>query len=113
MTPLFGSEDLSRKRNINLGGSSSSASQSALLEQAKARRNQRDSERRRQDAAIRVQAWWRGQAEGKRVREALKHIIREDPHGTRGLRALVLAGRDEQALSFWSSAMTNPGVYYP
>jgi hypothetical protein len=112
MHPLFGSNDLDgrRKRQINLGGLSSNASQTALLEQAKARREERDAQKRRAEAAVRVQAWWRGESEGKRVRNGLKQVLRDDTKGINGLRALVLIGRDEDALALWSSNMDQAGM---
>jgi ubiquitin-protein ligase E3 C len=112
MHPLFGSNDLDgrRKRQINLGGLSSNASQTALLEQAKTRREERDAQKRRAEAAVRVQAWWRGESEGKRVRNGLKQVLRDDTKGINGLRALVLIGRDEDALALWSSSMDQAGM---
>jgi ubiquitin-protein ligase E3 C len=111
MYPLFGAGDSARKRQINLGGAAAAASQAALLEQAKVRRSERDAHKRRADAAVHIQAWWRGNADGRRVRTGLAEIVRTDPRGVRGLRALALIGRDEQALAVWAAAMDSPGTY--
>jgi ubiquitin-protein ligase E3 C len=111
MLPLFGADDASskRRRQINLGGTSSGASQASLLEQAKARRDERDAQRRKHDAAVRIQSWWRRYRERRTVRSQLKEVVRNDTKGVRGLRALVLIGRDGEALSIWATAMDSPG----
>ncbi|KAK7041620.1 ubiquitin-protein ligase (E3) [Paramarasmius palmivorus] len=83
------------RRTINLSGTSTSTSQSTILEQAKARRNERIEQKRRTDAAVRLQAWFRGIREARRVRAVLRDEIL---HGRVGdlsvdtLRRVVLVG---------------------
>ncbi|KAG2359437.1 HECT-domain-containing protein [Suillus spraguei] len=70
MLPLFGDE---RRREINLGGSSSvTTSQAAILNQARARRIERETVRKRQESAVTIQAWWRGITSARRVRQELR-----------------------------------------
>lgn len=109
MLPLFGDNDTRRRRQINLGGASSAASHTAILGQAKARRQERDEQRRRHDSAVRVQAWWRGIKEVRAARAQMRKAFEADVGGLTGLRCLVLMGRDADALGAWSSAVTSGG----
>jgi hypothetical protein len=107
MIPLF--DDDRRRRDINLGGHSSSTSQISILNEAKARREERQDYKRRQRNAVRIQAWWRGLREARAVRRELRKTFERDVTGLTGLRCLVLIGRDENALAQWSIAMINAG----
>jgi ubiquitin-protein ligase E3 C len=107
MLPLFGDSD--RRRKINLGGTSSATSQAAILDQAKARRTEREDNRRRQDNAIRLQAWWRGVREVRAVRRQMKYEFERDVTGLKGMRCLVLMGGDEDALALWSKTVVDSG----
>lgn len=100
MLPLFGDER--RRREINLGGSTSVSSQAAILDQARAQRMEREAQRKREESAIRIQAWWRGAREAQRVRQQLRQAFREQVTGLTALRCLVLVGQDEELLSLWS-----------
>lgn len=104
MIPLFGDER--RRREINLGGSTSVSSQAAILDQARARRMEREAQRRREDSAIRIQAWWRGACEARRVRQQLRRVFREQVTGLTALRCLVLIGDDDELLSIWSERIS-------
>lgn len=106
MIPIWGED---RRRQMNLGGSSSAATHTAILDQAKARRLERESNRRKQESAVRVQAWWRGTKQAQAVRERMKKQFEGDVRGIRGLRCLTLIGRDEEVLGRWSSVMVNGG----
>ena len=101
MLPLFGTDDRKR-RNINLGGRSSSTTHTSILDEARLRREERQNQLKRQTSAIRIQAWWRGKLESRRVRIQLRHVLEEDPAGINGLRAIVLIGQDEDSLAIWS-----------
>jgi hypothetical protein len=105
MMPIWGDE---RRRTINLGGAASPApSHAAILDQAKARRQEREDNRRREESAVRVQAWWRGVKETMLVKAEMKRVFAGDIQGIRGLRCLVLVGRDDEVLAMWSAAMVN------
>ena len=107
MIPLFGNE---RRRQINLGGSSSasSISHTTILNQAKQRRLEREDNRRRHDNAIRLQAWWRGMRESRITRNEMRKLFMENVTSLTGLRCMVLI-RDEEILGIWSSAMIESG----
>jgi ubiquitin-protein ligase E3 C len=106
MIPIWGDE---RRRPINLGGTSSASSHTAILDQAKARRLEREDNRRRELSAIRVQAWWRGVREAEAVRGRMRDIFWEDVRGIRALRCMILVGRDEEVLGGWSAEMVRGG----
>lgn len=100
MLPLFGDER--GRREINLGGLSSASSQAAILDQARTRRMERELQRKREECATRIQAWWRGCREARRVRQELRQVFREQVTGLTALRCLILVGCDEELLSLWS-----------
>jgi ubiquitin-protein ligase E3 C len=104
MLPFLGSE---HKRRINLGGSSRVASASDLLDSVKAQREARLERKRRQDAAVKVQAWWRGRSQTEKVKDEMSATLRNDVMGITGLRCLVLMGLDEEALGLWSHTVAN------
>lgn len=64
-------EESSRRRNIDLGGAISQHSHAALLDRARALRNARREDKRREDAAIKIQTWLRSQREIQTVRKSL------------------------------------------
>ncbi|KAF9019064.1 hypothetical protein BDZ89DRAFT_1103514, partial [Hymenopellis radicata] len=99
--------DDERKRNINLGGSSTAAaqSQSALFDQVRQRRELRLEQKRRNDAAIRIQSQWRGTLSKQRLRVELRRTFDGDVTGLTGMRCLVLLGQDDEALGMWCSTM--------
>lgn len=103
MLPFFGEQ----KRQINLGGHSQAASASDLLGSVKAQREARLELKRKQDAAVRIQAWWRGRSDAERAKEEMRAAFRNDIMGIQGLRCLVLMGMDEQALGLWSQTVAN------
>ncbi|EMD40028.1 hypothetical protein CERSUDRAFT_46274 [Gelatoporia subvermispora B] len=105
MIPIFGDDPSKRRREINLGGTHSATSYSDILEEAKARRTQRQDQKRRNDSATRIQAWWRGVSSKRAIRQQIRQRFEEDITGLNGLRSLVLLGQDETALGMWSEAM--------
>ena len=107
MLPVFGNE---KRRRINLGGQNSNQSHDAIVNQAKMRRGEREERRRQQDAALRIQAWWRGGLEAKSIRKQLQQTYRSDPLSVRGMRCLVLIGKNSDALAIWSSAVLDLGI---
>jgi ubiquitin-protein ligase E3 C len=106
MFPIWGDD---RRRKINLGGASSASSQTAILDEAKARRLEREDQRRKQINAVKLQAWWRGISEARSARKQMKRTFADDVTGITGLRCLVLIGRDEDVLGQWSSTMIVSG----
>lgn len=104
MIPLFGEDDLRKRREINLGGARS-ASYSDILQQAKAQRSQRHDLKRKQDGATKIQAWWRGVSRKQQLRRELKDLFAGDVASLTGLRCLVLLGVDQEALGMWSTAV--------
>ncbi|KAI0784812.1 HECT-domain-containing protein [Abortiporus biennis] len=105
----FDSNSTKRRRQINLGGISSATHASDILNEARLRRNQRLEEKKRQDSALIIQAWWRAALEMRDVRKQLRSTFEQDQLGTTGLRCLVLAGKDEEMLGQWSLAWVQAG----
>ena len=108
MLPLFGTDD-KKRRTINLGGRPTSSTHTSILDEARLRREERQSQLKRQQNAIRIQAWWRGKREARTVRVQLRHALDQDPTGINGLRAVVLIGQDEESLTIWSRDVLHSG----
>lgn len=112
--PLFG-EDPSgrRRREINLGGTITQSTQASIIQEARARRSQRDELRRKQDGAVKIQSWWRGRRQAELVRRQLRATFEQDVTSLTGLRCLVLIGRDEALLGRWSDEISaaGPGMF--
>ncbi|KAJ7168585.1 HECT-domain-containing protein [Mycena filopes] len=106
MLPLFGDES---RRKINLGGSSSVSTLSAITGQAKARRVERTEQKRRNDSAVQIQAWWRGVAAIRRAKADMRRAFEGDVGGVTGLRCAVLIGMDEDVLGRWAQAVVGGG----
>lgn len=106
MIPLFGEDDIRKRREINLGGARS-ASYSDILQEAKAQRSQRHDLKRKQDSATKIQAWWRGVSRKEQLRRELKDVFASDVSSLTGLRCLVLLGVDQEALGMWSAAVVS------
>lgn len=104
MLPFYIEE---QKRRINLGGNSQSASASDLLDSVKAQREARLELKRKQDAALKIQAWWRGRSEAERAKDEMRATFLSDVMGIQGLRCLVLMGLDERALGLWSQTVAS------
>ncbi|KAG5644449.1 hypothetical protein DXG03_008348 [Asterophora parasitica] len=99
-----------RKRKINLGGTSSAQTASALLDKTKAAREERLEQQRRQKTAVQIQAWWHGVKEARRVRIKMRGAFEDDVEGLVGLRYLAVVGRkDEEALGLWAGRMAAGG----
>lgn len=117
MLPLFGEDDLRKRREINLGGVRPAA-HSDILQQAKAQRTQRHELKRKQDSATKIQHWWRGVSRRQQLRRELRDLFAGDVASLTGLRCLVLLGVDQEALGIWSRAVLSdnqgaPWVLYP
>jgi len=111
MIPLFTGDERNR-RKINLGGTTTALSQEQILAQAKLVREERLQQRRREDAAVLIQRWWRAIVERLRVRDQLKSNFDEDPFGINGTRCLALLKNDDDRLARWSEHMTtNQGMF--
>ena len=103
-----------RRREINLGGTSSAAtSHSSLLQDVRQRRMQRDEQKRRHTSATRIQSWWRGRRQAALVRQELRTMFLQNVTNVTGLRCLVLIGKDEELLGVWSHkfVLEGGGVY--
>ncbi len=107
--PPFGDSPGQRRRAINLGGSTSQTTQSALLQEARARRQQRNDLKRKQDSATKIQSWWRGRQQARFVREQMRALFQDNVTNITGLRCVVLIGSDVLVLAKWSSAMLADG----
>lgn len=103
--PIFGDLPNKRRREINLGGQHTATSHTAILHDAKLRRLQRNDDKRRHDAAIRIQSTWRGYSALLAAREQLRATFQQDITTITALRALVLLGQDEDALGRWSTVV--------
>ncbi|KAF6750084.1 ubiquitin protein ligase [Ephemerocybe angulata] len=102
MLPFYENE---RKRKINLGGSTRVSSASDLLDSVKAQREARLEQKRRQDSALRIQAFYRGRSQASVTKDEMRKTFRNDVLGITGLRCLVLLGLDEAALGIWSQTV--------
>ncbi|KAK7006156.1 HECT-domain-containing protein [Favolaschia claudopus] len=106
MLPLFGDEN---RRKINLGGSSSVSTLSSITDQAKARRIERTEQKRRNDSATRIQAWWRAVSGIRAAKKIMRSSFEADIEGLTGLRCMVLIGVDQQLLGKWSQTIVANG----
>ncbi|KAF7374400.1 HECT-domain-containing protein [Mycena sanguinolenta] len=106
MLPLFGDE---KRRKINLGGSSSVSTLSAITDQAKARRIERTEQKRKNDAAIRIQSWWRAVSAVRAAKADMRKAFENDIEGLIGLRCMVLIGMDQEVLGKWSQTIVAKG----
>ncbi|KAJ6512732.1 HECT-domain-containing protein [Mycena sanguinolenta] len=106
MLPLFGDE---KRRKINLGGSSSVSTLSAITDQAKARRIERTEHKRRNDGATRIQAWWRAVSAVRAAKADMRRAFESDIEGLTGLRCMVLIGMDQDVLGKWSQRIMAKG----
>ncbi|KAI0090858.1 HECT-domain-containing protein [Irpex rosettiformis] len=107
--PYFGDNPGKRRREINLGGSTSAITHTSLLQDAKARRQQRNEVKHRQDSALKIQSWWRGRQQAAIVREQLKNTYEQNVTNLTGLRCLVLIDKDDALLAKWSTAVVSDG----
>jgi len=123
MLPVWGNE---RRRQINLGGAATSTSQSTILDQAKIRREERLEAKRKTDAAVKIQSWWRGNREARKVRakvrvELEKEMVGGDPLTIQTLRRLVIVGKSwkgkdgtsgegKDVLGLWSTKVVAKGT---
>jgi ubiquitin-protein ligase E3 C len=119
---FFGGGD-DKRRRINLGGASSAVSQASILDQAKARRLEREANKQRQDAAVKIQSLWRGVRTRAAFRQEMRdewatarlmhdNVLSEAERDTRALRALrtVVVLRDEGMLHAWVASFTDEGT---
>jgi hypothetical protein len=109
-------------RKINLAGSSSSQSSEALLREARAKREARETEQRRQNSATRLAVWWRSVQATHAVREQYAESFDAGPGQSSPIewtRYLLIAGTKgelgEARLGRWSAEFVtdnNGGVSY-
>ncbi|KZV93827.1 HECT-domain-containing protein [Exidia glandulosa HHB12029] len=104
---MFGFGNEGRKR-MNLGGVSSAASHTAILDQAKARREERQSAKRQLDSAIMLQTWWRATSARAIVRRDLQAAFDAGSHAdsVHWTRCLVFGGVSDERLAKWSTVMS-------
>ncbi|KAF8322685.1 HECT-domain-containing protein [Clavulina sp. PMI_390] len=97
------------RRAINLGGASSTTSHDTILEGVKARREERLNAVKRSESAVKIQAWYRGRAQSRQVREQLRAQFDTGCSGNllQWTRCLVVSWSggpdDEQRLARWST----------
>lgn len=103
--PIFGDNPGKRRREINLGGLSTAASHSSIVQDAKERREQRNLQRKKVENATRIQSWWRGRKHARQVRSQLRTTFEQNVSNVTGLRCLVLIGKDETLLTEWAKVM--------
>jgi ubiquitin-protein ligase E3 C len=107
MLPFLGD---GRRKNINLGGSSSVSSRDATLALAKVGRLEREETKQQQRAsAVKIQRWWREISMGRRVRviPVVEQAVRENKDGKfslEALRSVVFIG-SERVLAMWAGAV--------
>lgn len=107
MYGIFGDES---KRKINLGGVSSAVSHTTLIDRTRALRNERLAQQRRNEKALKIQAWWRGLKEARAARKEMRGAFEQDVTSLNGMRYLVIVGeKDAQALAIWSREMAAGG----
>lgn len=107
MIPFLG--DSGRRRNINLGGKTA-ASHASILDQAKTQRLERETQRRKYESAIKVQAWYRGRSEARRAKAQMQRDFDAGSSPHAGARYLALFGQeDEYRLNAWSLAVIKGG----
>ena len=104
MLPLFDGPN-KRKRTINLGGISSASSHDAVLQAAKVQRAERHAQKQQRDAALHLQAWWRGCVHRRRLREELRKRFDDDVRSVDAMRCLIILRRDEDRLALWSKTL--------
>lgn len=104
MIPLFNGPE-QKRRSINLGGVSSASSHGDVLQNARAFRAERQALKRQRDAAVQVQAWWRGCMVSRQIRTQLRARFDEDVRSLDAMRCLVILGRDEDRLTRWAEAV--------
>ncbi|KAI1794750.1 HECT-domain-containing protein [Ganoderma leucocontextum] len=103
--PLFGDQPNKRRRAINLGGAHNATTHNDILQEARLRRLQRNDTKRRQDAALHIQRFWRSYVALTSARQSLRSTFDQDISTLTGLRSLVLLGQDEDALGRWSTVL--------
>jgi ubiquitin-protein ligase E3 C len=106
-----------RKRKINLGGSNSASSSSTILNDVREQRLQRLSQKRQNEAALSIQAFWRSCLSSRELKNELRVTAFHD-HGSTPpedleltrLRCLMLLGKDWKALERWSGEFVKAGA---
>ncbi|KIM29078.1 hypothetical protein M408DRAFT_329093 [Serendipita vermifera MAFF 305830] len=104
---MFGDE---RRREINLGGTRSLATQQSVLAQVRHEREQRLLERKRLEASSIIQTAWRAHAETCRTRNELLERFDQEPVGTlTSTRLLLFGGGESRRLLTWTTAALGDG----
>ncbi|TFK19059.1 ubiquitin protein ligase [Coprinopsis marcescibilis] len=114
---MFPFEDHSRKRKINLGGSSRATTQADILGQVRQQRQARLEIKRREDAAVAIQAWWRAKLEWRVVRMQLWAQFQADLGAgdgaglqeLRAMRCLMLLKDYKDAMGVWTASLNSGG----
>jgi ubiquitin-protein ligase E3 C len=83
------------RRRINLGGSTSAATHASVLDQAKARRQEREALRRQEQCALQIQAWFRGRSDARRAMLRLQQSFDPVKDVPNALRYILLFGRKD------------------
>lgn len=92
---------------MNLGGTSTSVSREQALMEARLQRLNRENDRKRNQAAIRLQAWWRRIRALRSTQTWCRRLFDEDPSTLLALRSLILLHDDVARMNLWSTTMIN------
>jgi len=95
------------RKQINLGGASSTISRGQALDKVKRQRLTRENARKRDQAATKLQTWWRKIRAQKSMRTECRLLFDTDPSTLVALQSLVLLQDDVDRMHRWSTTMTN------
>lgn len=99
-----------RRRQINLGGRSSTTTQAAVLAQVQEQRQRRLNERRALEAASLIQSHWRAYSQWMKEREKILREFDTVPLGSvLSTRLLVVGGCEHTRLVAWARAAIQAG----
>lgn len=112
---MFPFDSNSSRRTINLGGSASSSTHISLLSEARAIRQERDSVRRRSQAALTIQGWTRAchrrRAVQRDIVQALRLEIDEGrSNDLKALRLLGLVKPHDRVVGEWATSVQGGGM---
>ncbi|KAF8884224.1 hypothetical protein CPB84DRAFT_174092 [Gymnopilus junonius] len=93
------------RKPVNLGGISSSTSLRQALDQVKLQRLDRATAKRRNQAALKLQSWWRLLTAQQFTRSRCREVFDADPSSLTASRSLIFLPNDADRLYTWSSAL--------
>ncbi|KAF8868596.1 hypothetical protein CPB84DRAFT_1857384 [Gymnopilus junonius] len=93
------------RKPINLGGTSSMISLSQVLDEVRRQRLTGENARKRDQAATKLQTWWRKICTQKSTQTQCRLLFDTDPSTLVALRSLVLLQDDVGRMLLWSTTM--------